>query len=156
MAKKKKKKNHFFLDFIRILVTLAVIIVVGGVAFLYVKETLVQKAGKEIMEYTIKSQARDLGVDMEQVEKVLQSIDDSDKEILESIVENHLNPDTLEKGADLLKNRDENGLVQFVQQELSEQEVGKLVDLYNKYRGRLSEDDINQIADSIQNSQDSE
>lgn len=156
MSKKKKKKKHFFLDFIRIVATIAVVIVVCGVAFLYVRETFMKKAGEQIMEYTIKSQAKDWGINSEQVDVLLKSIDDADKEIIENIVENHLNPEVISKGVELVKSGNEEGLRKLVENELSDNEINNLENIYNKYKGGVSEEQVNQIAEKIQNLQDTE
>lgn len=157
MAKKskerKKKKKHYFLDFIRIVATIAVAVVLVGVVFLYLKDTVSKKAGEQLMEYTIKNRASEYGISSEQVDRVLQSIDDSDKDIIENIVGNHLNPSTISEGVELIRNGDEEGLKDFVDRQLSDSEENDLINLYEKYKDRLSGEELSNIADKLQQSQ---
>lgn len=149
--KKKKKKTNFLLTFIKTLATIMVIGIIVFVGWTYAKQTVLANASEKIMEYAIKEEASKYGLNSEKVEEVMKKIDDADKDVIENIVEEHLDKETISQSLELVKNQDAEGLKEYLSNELSQDEMNKIMGMYEKYKDDFDENDARELMEEEQN-----
>ena len=145
MSKKRKKKNkgsNILLGLIKFVATVMVIGVLAWVFWDYTKDKVMSALGEKVMEYTLEQQASQYGIPMEKVDEVLENIDDADKDVLENIVANHMDGDTISKGMEYAQDGDTSGLKEFISEELTDTEVGELMEIYEKYKDTVSAEEM--------------
>ncbi|SFG15359.1 hypothetical protein SAMN04487761_10620 [Lachnospiraceae bacterium C7] len=133
-----KKKKHHFLHFIIFLVVLLALICIVGVLFY---KPIKHKAVDTVAEKVIESQLND--EDSAKAKKVMDSMSESDKEKLETIIENHITPSNVSKAVSYYSKGDTASLVNMAQSELSESEIKELKKLYDKYQDDIDDAVLN-------------
>jgi len=99
-----------------------------------IKDVVVKKTSEKIVESVIVNQAKQSGASEEEIQKVLDTVSEEDKEKVEEIVQNHMDSDVVTQGTEYLQNGDIEGLKQFASEELSPEETQELMELYEKYK----------------------
>ena len=76
-------------------------------------------------------------VEQEQIKEIYETLPEEDRQTVESIVEEHINAQTAAEVTTYLQNRDKEGLKQYAEETLSEEELQELKQLYDKYKDQI-------------------
>lgn len=132
MAARKKKKSKFMI----LLIVIAIILIIGLVLRVTVYDKAKAKITSAIATKIFEEQIPD-GVSSDQVEQAQQiydSMSEADKDTVDNLIDNKLNPGTISDVSGYLKNNDKEGLKEYVKDSFSEQEIQQMKDLYQKYQ----------------------
>ena len=129
MSRNKKKKSALP----TLLGVLAALVVIVAVGYFVVFRPLKSKVVDTVAEKAITSVAEQAGVDASQATELYNSMDEEDKEVVQDMIEEHADAETVQKAVDLYKNGDTAALKDMAQSELSDEEINELKDLYQKY-----------------------
>jgi len=125
------------LKFLFVLEILIIIIIAGFIGFKKIKDKVVEKAADQMMETVITNQAREMGATDEEIKEVLDRVSEEDKETVETIVQNHMDGDVISQGITYIQNGDIEGLEHLATEELSQEEMEELMELYDKYKDEI-------------------
>jgi len=136
-SKYQEKRGHGFRNFLIVVIVLAIL-------FLLLGCVIIPKAKREVASTVTKTIMEGypdlLGTNSEDLEQVVSEIEekmsDEDKAKVEKIVTNHITPSTVSEASKYVRNQDAQGLKQYVEKTLSQEEINELVQLYQKYRGQ--------------------
>lgn len=131
--KRKKSAGSRFIHFILILVILGLVIFIFKTAVWdsYLKQKAVNYTVSTVIEKVAASSG--VSVTSKEVEEVLNSMDPEDQEKLNSIIEENVDSDTLSTVTSYISNGDIESAAEYVQDNLSEENVEDLQELYDKY-----------------------
>lgn len=140
--KKKKKKNTRTVIILSIVIVVCVIVLiwlVGGLLKNKVMSAVHRKVTEQVMEYGIR-QALESIDDPEaavRAKEIVDSIDEEDLREVEEIVEKVVNEDTVSDLINIVGSGVDSGSVEqvkdYLQENISEEDIRKLQELYNKY-----------------------
>ena len=136
-SKYQEKKGHGCRNFLIVVIVLAIIL-------LMIWCVIIPKAKREVASTVTKTIMEDypdlLGTNSENLERVVNEIEekmrDEDKAKVEKIVTNHITPSTVSEASKYVRNQDSQGLKQYVEKTLSQEEINELVQMYQKYRAQ--------------------
>lgn len=137
---KRKKKNHVRL--------LAVTIFLIGAAFTLfisrdailqkVRTTAATEIGKKLLEQQIGTTVNINGQEIE-VSDVVNQMDEEDVEKVSQIAEKYISPENIKQAAGMAANGDVEGLKDLAGDQVSEEDMAQLQDLYEKYKDQIPE-----------------
>lgn len=130
--------------FVRNIILIVLLLgIVGGILFHnqildYVKDKASQKVAKALIEsnFTSKSDSATSEV-ASQAKDIYDQMDEKDQQKVEDIIKKNLTQSNLNEAKDYIVNGDTQGLEEFAQSKLSEQDQKTVKDLYNKYKDKL-------------------
>lgn len=121
--------------FVRILIILMVIAAIGLVLQITVYDRAKAKVTSVIAGKIFEEQLPE-GVSQEQVEqvqKIYDSMSKEDRDTVDRIVEDKVNVRTVSEVGKYLKNNDKEGLKEYVKNSFSEQDIQEMKNMYDKY-----------------------
>ena len=147
MAKRRKKKSSGakLVQFLLMLVILGLVIFIFKVAVwdAILKKKAVNYAVSNVIEQVAASSG--VSVTSEEVEKVLDSMEPEDQEKLNAIIEENVDSEAVSTISSYVSNGDMESAAEYVQENLSEENVEDLQELYDKYlAGEYGDIDISQ------------
>lgn len=115
------------------------------IAAIYVFATMLiipglkKKAASYATQKAVEVIVRESGatVEQEQIKEIYETLPEEDRQTVESIVEEHINAQTAAEVTTYLQNRDKEGLKQYAEETLSEEELQELKQLYDKYKDQI-------------------
>lgn len=135
MSKRRKKKSSGakLVQFLLMLVILGLVIFIFKVAVwdAILKKKAVNYAVSNVIEQVAASSG--VSVTSEEVEKVLDSMEPEDQEKLNAIIEENVDSEAVSTVTSYISNGDVESAAQYVQENLSEENVEDLQELYDKY-----------------------
>ena len=121
-------------------VIIAFILVISGVLFINLKNTAIDTTSKMLVKEVVRQSAND-SISPEQIDKIANTIQDSiqddDKKVVEDIIENHLDGETIQDAMGYISNNDIDGLKEYANEKLTEEEKDKLNELYNEHKTEI-------------------
>ena len=147
MAKRRKKKSSGakLVQFLLMLVILGLVIFIFKIAVwdAILKKKAVNYAVSNVIEQVAASSG--VSVTSEEVEKVLDSMEPEDQEKLNAIIEENVDSEAVSTISSYVSNGDMESAAEYVQENLSEENVEDLQELYDKYlAGEYGDIDISQ------------
>ena len=147
MAKRRKKKSSGakLVQFLLMLVILGLVIFIFKIAVCdaILKKKAVNYAVSNVIEQVAASSG--VSVTSEEVEEVLNSMDPEDQEKLNTIIEENVDSEAVSTITSYVSNGDMESAAEYVQENLSEENVEDLQELYDKYlAGEYGDIDISQ------------
>ena len=147
MAKRRKKKSSGakLVQFLLMLVILGLVIFIFKIAVwdAILKKKAVNYAVSNVIEQVAASSG--VSVTSEEVEEVLNSMDPEDQEKLNTIIEENVDSEAVSTITSYVSNGDMESAAEYVQENLSEENVEDLQELYDKYlAGEYGDIDISQ------------
>lgn len=140
--REKVRKRHSKL--IKALIIIPVIIVIAVFAALsvnyYIVKPAKKKVAKQLATSTFSQALKESGADGDtkaQAEKIVDSMSESDKSTVEKIVDNHSSPKETTEIAKIYKEEGVSGVKQYAEENLTDQEIQELKDLYEKYKDKV-------------------
>ena len=127
---KKRKKSSALPTVLGVVVALALII---GIAYFAAIKPLKEKAVDTVAEKAISSVAQQAGVESSEAETLYSNMTEEDKAVVQDIIEEHADAETMQKAVDLYQDGDMEGLKEMASSELSEEEIQQMKELYQKY-----------------------
>ena len=134
---KKRKKTPKIRVVILILELVALVALLLYFGKTKIEKTIVHKTTDQVIETIVTDQARKMGASDAEVQQVLNQITEDDKQVVEEIVLNHFDSDTIDKGTEYVLSGDVEGLKQYASQTLSPEETQELMNLYEKYKDSI-------------------
>ncbi|SHI80304.1 hypothetical protein SAMN02745229_03656 [Butyrivibrio fibrisolvens DSM 3071] len=135
MAKRRKKKSSGakLVQFLLMLVILGLVIFIFKIAVwdAILKKKAVNYAVSNVIEQVAASSG--VSVTSEEVEEVLNSMDPEDQEKLNTIIEENVDSEAVSTISSYVSNGDMESAAEYVQENLSEENVEDLQELYDKY-----------------------
>ena len=135
MSKRRKKKSSGakLVQFLLMLVILGLVIFIFKVAVwdAILKKKAVTYAVSNVIEQVAASSG--VSVTSEEVEKVLDSMEPEDQEKLNAIIEENVDSEAVSTVTSYISSGDVESAAQYVQENLSEENVEDLQELYDKY-----------------------
>ena len=135
MAKRRKKKSSGakLVQFLLMLVILGLVIFIFKVAVwdAILKKKAVNYAVSNVIEQVAASSG--VSVTSKEVEEVLNSMDPEDQETLNTIIEENVDQEAVSTITSYVSNGDMESAAEYVQENLSEENVEDLQQLYDKY-----------------------
>lgn len=135
MAKRRKKKSSGakLVQFLLMLVILGLVIFIFKIAVwdAILKKKAVNYAVSSVIEQVAASSG--VSVTSEEVEEVLNSMDPEDQEKLNTIIEENVDSEAVSTISSYVSNGDMESAAEYVQENLSEENVEDLQELYDKY-----------------------
>ena len=135
MAKRRKKKSSGakLVQFLLMLVILGLVIFIFKIAVwdAILKKKAVNYAVSNVIEQVAASSG--VSVTSEEVEEVLNSMDPEDQEKLNTIIEENVDSEAVSTITSYVSNGDMESAAEYVQENLSEENVEDLQELYDKY-----------------------
>ncbi len=126
---KKKKKSHAP----ALLGALCAILFVLIAGYFAVLRPLKQRAVNKVAEKAISHVAEEAGVESSEAEALYSNMTEEDKAVVQDIIEEHADAETMQKAVDLYQDGDMEGLKEMASSELSEEEIQQMKELYQKY-----------------------
>lgn len=114
---------------------LFILIVVVGVAFFVVIGPAKEKVVSKVAEKTITSVAEESGVVPEEAEQIYDNMSTQDQQTVQELIEKHGDMETMKEAAELYQSGKTEELKEMARNELSEEELQQLKDIYQKYVG---------------------
>ncbi len=147
MAKRRKKKSSGakLVQFLLMLVILGLVIFIFKIAVwdAILKKKAVNYAVSNVIEQVAASSG--VSVTSKEVEEVLNSMDPEDQEKLNTIIEENVDSEAVSTITSYVSNGDMESAAEYVQENLSEENVEDLQELYDKYlAGEYGDIDISQ------------
>ena len=132
MSQKRRKRHSFAGTFLK---TLIIILVIAGI-FFYAKGIVKQKVEDKVAETVVDQiAASELSLpDGGSAGKIYSSMSQEDQQKVKKIVDEHLNTQTASKVQQYITSGDKEGLKQYAQESLTEDEQNELRQLYDKYK----------------------
>ena len=133
MAKRRRRRRHNFAGiFIQILI---VLLIIGGLIY-YGRGFVKQKVEDKVAETVVNQIATsDVSLpDGGSTGKIYSSMSTEDQEKVKKIVDNHMNTEAASKVQQYVTSGDKEGLKQYAQESLTQEEQDELQELYNKYK----------------------
>lgn len=131
MAGKRKKKTGLI-----VLIVVLVIIAAGiwaGKTVIYDKAK--EKVTSAVAEKMIEEQVQnDSTGQLQNAQDIYESMSAEDKQTVNDMIESKVSPETISDVSKYVKNKDKEGLKQYVKEEFTESEIQQIKDLYNKYK----------------------
>lgn len=149
MSNRRRKKNTGakLIQFLLILVILGLVIFIFKIAVWdsMLKKKAVNYAVSNVIEQVAASSG--VSVTSKEVEEVLNSMDPEDQETLNTIIEENVDQEAVSTITSYVSNGDMESAAEYVQENLSEENVEDLQQLYDKYLAdEYGEIDIQQYA----------
>jgi len=91
----------------------------------------------KVIEKVIKEEAVKYGASEEQIQQVLDSVSEEDKETVQNIVEEHMTEETVDEIKDAISTGDTATLIDYANESLSDEEKQQLFGLYEKYKDKI-------------------
>ena len=136
----KKKRRH-----IGLLVVTGVLVISAGILF-EGKDIILQqvkvKAAKEIGKKLLTEQfgkTIDVGGQQIDVSEIVEDMDQEDVETITGIAEKYISPENIKQAAGMAANGDVEGLKDLAGDQVSEEDMAQLQDLYEKYKDQIPE-----------------
>ncbi len=136
----KKKRRH-----IGLLVVTGVLVISSGILFVG-KDIILQqvkvKAAKEIGKKLLTEQfgkTIDVGGQQIDVSEIVEDMDQEDVETITGIAEKYISPENIKQAAGMAANGDVEGLKDLAGDQVSEEDMAQLQDLYEKYKDQIPE-----------------
>lgn len=136
----KKKRRH-----IGLLVVTGVLVISAGILFVG-KDIILQqvkvKVAKEIGKKLLTEQfgkTIDVGGQQIDVSEVVEDMDQEDVETITGIAEKYISPENIKQAAGMAANGDVEGLKDLAGDQVSEEDMAQLQDLYEKYKDQIPE-----------------
>lgn len=135
MSRRRNKTNPFakLIQFVLILVILGIIIFIFKTAVWdsILKKKAINYAVSNVIEQLAASSG--VSVTSKEVEEVLNSMDKEDQETLTNIIEDNVDSQTLSTISSYVSNGDMKSAANYVKDNLSEENIEDLQELYDKY-----------------------
>lgn len=160
MSRRRGKKQNTTAIIIRSVIAVVIILLAIIIGVKFAKKKTVEVASETILEKIIREQIKeehrknaqssdgDIIVNQssesnvgksekeiidEEVQKTLAKIDSKDRETIEEIISNHMKMDLIKDAIRYLERGDIDGLKERAKKELSQEEIDKLMNIYDKY-----------------------
>ena len=134
---RRRKKRHPIL----LGVTIAFFLGISGLYICrdQVKDLVVQKAASVAAEKLFEEKLHNSGLLPNNVKDsdVMDSVDKEDMKKITTIVEENLTQEKIDAMTEYAKNRDKEGLKNYVKSTLNEQQQAEITSIYNKYKDQL-------------------
>ena len=134
---RRRKKRHPIL----LGVTIAFFLGISGLYICrdQVKDLVVQKAASVAAEKLFEEKLHNSGLlpNNVKVSDVMDSVDKEDMKKITTIVEENLTQENIDAMTEYAKNRDKEGLKNYVKSTLNEQQQAEITSIYNKYKDQL-------------------
>ena len=134
---RRRKKRHPIL----LGVTIAFFLGISGLYICrdQVKDLVVQKAASVAAEKLFEEKLHNRGLlpNNVKVSDVMDSVDKEDMKKITTIVEENLTQENIDAMTEYAKNRDKEGLKNYVKSTLNEQQQAEITSIYNKYKDQL-------------------
>ena len=132
MSRRRRKKRSAAGVFLK---TLVIVLVIAGILF-YAKGFVKQKVEDKVAETVVDQIATsDVSLpDGGSAGKIYSSMSTEDQEKVKKIVDNHMNTEAASKVQQFVTSGDKEGLKQYAQESLTQEEQDELQELYNKYK----------------------
>jgi hypothetical protein len=143
--RKKKSSGAKLVQFLLMLVILGLVIFIFKIAVwdAILKKKAVNYAVSNVIEQVAASSG--VSVTSKEVEEVLNSMDPEDQEKLNTIIEENVDSEAVSTITSYVSNGDMESAAEYVQENLSEENVEDLQELYDKYlAGEYGDIDISQ------------
>ena len=131
---RRRKKRHPIL----LGVTIAFFLGISGLYICrdQVKDLVVQKAASVAAEKLFEEKLHNSGLlpNNVKVSDVMDSVDKEDMKKITTIVEENLTQENIDAMTEYAKNRDKEGLKNYVKSTLNEQQQAEITSIYNKYK----------------------
>ena len=132
MAKRRRRRRHNFAGiFIQILI---VLLIIGGLIYYgrgFVKQKVEDKVAESIVTQIAGSESS--LSNGKSAREVYQSMSTQDQKKIQTIVDDHLDSQTASKVQEYITKGDTQGLKEYAQNSLTEEERAQLRELYEKY-----------------------
>ena len=136
---RRRKKRHPVL----LGVTIAFFLGISGLYICrdQVKSLVVQKAASVAAEKLFEEKLHNSGIlpNNVNVSDVIDSVDKQDMETVTNIVEENLTQENIDAMTEYVKNRDKEGLKNYVKSTLNDQQQAEIEAIYNKYKDQLQQ-----------------
>ena len=129
MSKRRKKSNPLP----TVLGVVAALALVIGVAYFVAIKPVKEKAVDTVAEKAITSVAEQAGVEATKAQEIYNSMSEEDKTVVKDMIEEHADPATVEKAAELYQEGDTAALKDMAMNEFTEEEIDQIKELYQKY-----------------------
>lgn len=138
MAARRRKRHLGLKIFLGIVL---VVVIVGFVMKDQISSGVKDKAAEVVVEKLLDEKiAKDTAVYGDKTASdIYESMDSEDQEAVKSIVEEHLDQETISEATSYLTSGDTAGLKEYVKENLSEEEKQEVQDLYEKYKDQLAQ-----------------
>ena len=134
---RRRKKRHPIL----LGVTIAFFLGISGLYICrdQVKDLVVQKAASVAAEKLFEEKLHNSGLlpNNVKVSDVMDSVDKEDMKKITTIVEENLTQENIDAMTEYAKNRDKEGIKNYVKSTLNEQQQAEITSIYNKYKDQL-------------------
>lgn len=136
MSNRRRRKKNTGAKFVQFLLML---IILGLVIFIFKTAVWDSIIKKKAVNYTVSNVIEQVAagsgvsVTSKEVEEVLDSMDPEDQETLNSIIEENINTEAVSTITSYVNSGDMESAAEYVQENLSEENVEDLQELYDKY-----------------------
>lgn len=131
MAGKRKKKKGLIV----LIVVLVILVAAIWAGKTVVYDTAKEKVASTVVEKMIEEQVQnDPTGQLQNAQDVYESMSEEDKQTVNDMVESKVSPETISEVSKYAKNKDKEGLKQYVKEKFTESEIQQMKDLYNKYK----------------------
>ena len=131
MAGKRKKKKGLIVLIVVLVILVAAIW--AGKTFVYdkVKEKVTSAVAEKMIEEQVQN---DSTGQLQNAQDIYNSMSEEDKQTVNDMIESKVSPQTISDVSKYAKDKDKEGLKQYVKEKFTESEIRQMKDLYNKYK----------------------
>ena len=131
MAGKRKKKKGLIVLIVVLVILVAAIW--AGKTFVYdkAKEKVISAVAEKMIEEQVQN---DSTGQLQNAQDIYNSMSEEDKQTVNDMIESKVSPQTISDVSKYAKDKDKEGLKQYVKEKFTESEIRQMKDLYNKYK----------------------
>ncbi|MCR5545556.1 MAG: hypothetical protein K6F30_03665 [Lachnospiraceae bacterium] len=129
MSRTKQKKSPIAVLFTFIVV----VIIIVALAYFFVWGPVKNQVVDKVADKAITSVAEQAGVDSTQATELYNSMSEEDQETVQDMIEEHADAQTVQEAIDLYKSGDTAALKDMAREELTDEEINQVKELYEKY-----------------------
>lgn len=128
VEKKKKSYGKRILGMTALILACLVVLII--LMWDTIRGFVLKKAGIFAAEQVIKQQT---GFEID-LDRVLKEMDSEDAEAVNEMIEKYVNEENLAEGVDVIKSRDLDAAMEFLEEKVEPEDIQELEDLYQKYK----------------------
>ncbi|MEG0961397.1 MAG: hypothetical protein RSD28_06590 [Lachnospiraceae bacterium] len=138
MAKRRKKKSH--LGWI-----VTALILIAGISAVFlgkdyiisgVKEKAVKELSKQLIKFQMEQQIS-VGEKSVNVSEIINHMEKEDVQAVTDIAEKYVSTENIQDAVDMVKDGDVSDLQEYAKENLTEQDIQELQDIYEKYKNQI-------------------